>query len=239
MSAMRVLIVDDEPEFLRRFSEAVVADAGLQLLAAVATGKAAIALLDAQPPDVMLVDLGLPDIDGVEVIRHAANRCPQCDVLVVTMFGDEQHVVASIEAGATGYLLKDASSERIAASIHELRAGGAPISPSIARRVLARFRIAAAVSPATAAGTGAAEPPLYAGAQQPHNGSGARVESPLTPRETEILRMVAKGLSFETVGEVTGISPHTVVTHVKKIYRKLAVHSRGEAVYEASQMGLL
>ena len=119
-----------------------------------------------------------------------------------------------------------------------MRAGGAPISPSIARRVLARFRIAAAVPAATGTSTGAAAPPGYAGAQ-PHNGGGTRVESPLTPRETEILRMVAKGLSFETVGEVIGISPHTVVTHVKKIYRKLAVHSRGEAVYEASQMGLL
>lgn len=232
MSATRVLIVEDEPEFLRRFSEAVVADPGLQLFAAVATGAAAIALLDAQLPDVMLVDLGLPDIDGVEVIRHAAKRCPQCDVLVVTMFGDEQHVVASIEAGATGYLLKDASSERVAAAIHELRAGGAPISPSIARRVLARFRITAASPPA--AGAAAPADP----GRPPHDGS-LPAESPLTPRETEILRMVAKGLSFETVGEVTGISPHTVVTHVKKIYRKLAVHSRGEAVYEASQMGLL
>lgn len=230
MSATRVLIVEDEPEFLRRFSDAVIADPGLQLLGAVATGAAALALLDAQPPDVMLVDLGLPDLDGVEVIRHAARRCPECDVLVVTMFGDDEHVVASIEAGATGYLLKDASSERVAAAIHELRAGGAPISPSIARRVLARFRIGAAPS------SSASSAPTSSAAS---SRAAAPVESPLTPRETEILRMVAKGLSFETVGEVIGISPHTVVTHVKKIYRKLAVHSRGEAVYEASQMGLL
>ncbi|HLT26352.1 MAG TPA: response regulator transcription factor [Zeimonas sp.] len=230
MSATRVLIVEDEPEFLRRFSDAVIADPGLQLLGAVATGAAALALLDAQPPDVMLVDLGLPDLDGVEVIRHAARRCPECDVLVVTMFGDDEHVVASIEAGATGYLLKDASSERVAAAIHELRAGGAPISPSIARRVLARFRIGAAPS------SSASSAPASSAAS---SRAAAPVESPLTPRETEILRMVAKGLSFETVGEVIGISPHTVVTHVKKIYRKLAVHSRGEAVYEASQMGLL
>lgn len=230
MSATRVLIVEDEPEFLRRFSDAVIADPGLQLLGAVATGAAALALLDAQPPDVMLVDLGLPDLDGVEVIRHAARRCPECDVLVVTMFGDDEHVVASIEAGATGYLLKDASSERVAAAIHELRAGGAPISPSIARRVLARFRIGAAPSSSASSATTSSAASSRA---------AAPVESPLTPRETEILRMVAKGLSFETVGEVIGISPHTVVTHVKKIYRKLAVHSRGEAVYEASQMGLL
>lgn len=218
---IRVLIVEDEPEFMRRFSNAVLADPGLALLAAVASGRAALAMLDAQEPDVMLVDLGLPDINGVEVIRHAASRHPRCDVLVVTMFGDDQHVVSSIEAGATGYLLKDAQAEDIAASIHELHAGGSPISPGIARRVLARFR----------AGNGKAGPAVAP--------PGAAEPSPLTERETELLRLTAKGLSFETIGQLMGISPHTVVAHVKKIYRKLAVHSRGEAVYEASQLGLL
>lgn len=212
-----VMIVEDEPEFLRRFSEAVLSDAELWLLGAVSTGSAAKALLSVQAPDVLLVDLGLPDISGVEVIRHATQHCPRCDVLVVTMFADDGHVLDSIEAGATGYLLKDAASQRIAANIHEVRAGGSPITPSIARRVLSRLRIA----PTTAVPTPRAESAL------------------LSDREIEILRLVAKGLSFETVSELLGISAHTVVTHVKKVYRKLAVHSRGEAVYEASQMGLL
>lgn len=212
-----VMIVEDEPEFLRRFTQAVLSDGELCLLGAVSTGAAAKALLSAQAPDVLLVDLGLPDISGVEVIRYAAQHCPQCDVLVVTMFGDDSHVLDSIEAGATGYLLKDAASERIAANIHEVRAGGSPITPSIARRVLSRLRIA----PSTSV-------------------SVPRVESALlSDREIEILRLVAKGLSFETVSGLLGISAHTVVTHIKKVYRKLAVHSRGEAVYEASQMGLL
>ncbi|MDB5827397.1 MAG: DNA-binding response regulator [Variovorax sp.] len=219
--AIRVLIVEDEPEFMRRFSTAVLGDAGLGLVAAVSSGAAGIAMLDLERPDVLLVDLGLPDISGVEVIRHAALRHPQCDVLVITMFGDDDHVVASIEAGASGYLLKDASAERIATSIHELHAGGAPISPGIARRVLARFRLA--VKPTAVADPDELSTPT----------------SPLTARETELLRLTAKGLTFENIGELLGISPHTVVAHVKKIYRKLAVHSRGEAVYEASQMGLL
>lgn len=220
--SIRVLIVEDEPEFLRRFSDAVLADPGLRLLGAVSTGKAGRAMLDSEPPDVLLVDLGLPDIDGVELIRHAARHHPACDALVVTMFADDQHVMSSLEAGATGYLLKDASSGRIAASIHELHAGGSPISPSIARRVLQRFRIV----PAPAVAAPATTPNLAATA-------------PLSEREAQILRLVAKGFSFDTVGELLGISPNTVVTHVKKIYRKLAVHSRGEAVYEAGQMGLL
>jgi DNA-binding NarL/FixJ family response regulator len=131
--ATSVLIVEDEPEFMRRFSDAVTGDPELRLLAAVSTGRAGLAMLDAQPPDVMLVDLGLPDLSGVALIQHAARHHPACDVLVVTMFGDDQHVLSSIEAGATGYLLKDAVGVRIAAAIHELRAGGSPISPSIAR----------------------------------------------------------------------------------------------------------
>ncbi len=218
----RVLIVEDEPEFLRRFTEAVMADASLQLIAAVTTGRAARALLAAETPDVVLVDLGLPDMDGTELIRETVRQHPGSDCLVISMFADDSHVMAALEAGATGYLLKDAPCERITAAVHELRAGGSPISPSIARRVLTRFR-----SPA---------PPARAPAA-----SSERVatESPLSPRETEILQLVAKGFAFDTVGEVMGISPHTVVTHVKKIYRKLAVHSRGEAVYEAAQMGLL
>ena len=220
--SIRVLIVEDEPEFLRRFSDAVLADPGLRLLGAVSSGKAGRAMLDSEPPDVLLVDLGLPDIDGVELIRHAARHHPACDALVVTMFADDQHVMGSLEAGATGYLLKDASSGRIAASIHELHAGGSPISPSIARRILQRFRIV----PAPALAAPAPTPNLAA-------------TSPLSEREAQILRLVAKGFSFDTVGELLGISPNTVVTHVKKIYRKLAVHSRGEAVYEAGQMGLL
>lgn len=226
---IRVLIVEDEPEFLRRFSDAVVRDPGLHLAAAVACGADAVAMLDLHVPDVLLVDLGLPDIDGVEVIRHAAARHPDCDVLVVTMFGDDAHVVESIEAGATGYLLKDASPERVATSIHELRAGGAPISPGIARRILTRFRLSARLEPAMPL---ASQQALCEAVPQTQ-------ASPLTPRETELLRLTAKGLTFDSIGELLEISPHTVVSHVKKIYRKLAVHSRSEAVYEASQLGLL
>ena len=224
-----VLIVEDEPEFLLRFCNAVVADAGLHLTAAVSSGRAGQAVLDAERPDVMLIDLSLPDLSSVDVIRYAALHHPQCESLVVTMFCDDQHVMASIEAGAAGYLLKDATTECVAASIHQLRAGGSAISPGIARRVLARLH-----SPAAQAAGAAAKPAATAPSQRQ-----SQSQSPLTERETELLRLAAKGLSFESIGEVMGISPHTVVAHVKKIYRKLAVHSRGEAVYEARQLGLL
>ena len=225
----QVLIVEDEPELLLKFATAVQSDPLLALSGAVPTGNAGIALLDTLKPDVLLVDLGLPDISGIDVIRHCALHHANTDVLVVTMFGDDQHVLASIEAGATGYLLKDALADRICVSIHELRAGGSPITPSIARKVLARFRLPVPM-------------PVQAASKNPVPQNAANESSspaPLTEREIDILRLIAKGLSFNEVGDSLDISPHTVVTHVKKIYRKLAVHSRGEAVFEAGQMGLL
>jgi len=218
-----VLIVEDEPEFLNRFADAVRSDPRLRLLGAVGDGAAATALLQAEAPDVMLVDLGLPDIDGVQLIRRAVACHPGIDVLVVTVFGDDEHVLASIEAGATGYLLKDTRIERIVASIREIRAGGSPISPTIARKVLNRFR----ARPPEVLPEAAADPAAPVDA------------SPLSARETDILRFVSKGLSCAEVGEHLSISTHTVVTHVKNIYRKLAVHSRAEALFEAGQMGLL
>jgi DNA-binding NarL/FixJ family response regulator len=215
MDKIHVLIVEDEPEFLRSYCDAVSRDAGLALDGAVTTFASAQALLEKSVPDVLVVDLGLPDGNGAELIRRAAKLRPDCDALVVTIFGDDRHVIEAIEAGATGYILKDSPPAELARCIRELREGGSPISPSIARRVLERMR-----APAPAAPAGA-------------------VRTPLTEREAEILRLVAKGLNFAEVGAALGISAHTVVAHVKKIYRKLSVHSRGEAVFEATQLGLL
>jgi DNA-binding NarL/FixJ family response regulator len=214
MPATSVLVVEDEPEFLRQYCEAITREADLRLAGAVGTLAAALAVVEQSVPDVLVVDLGLPDGNGADLIRRAVQRRPDCDALVLTVFGDDQHVIDAIEAGATGYLLKDSPVGELARCIRELRAGGAPISPSIARRLLARMRAPA-------------DKPAAAGA------------SPLTEREAEILRLVAKGLSFAEVGGALDISAHTVVAHVKKIYRKLSVHSRGEAVFEATQLGLL
>ena len=168
----------------------------------------------------MLLDLGLPDINGVEVIRYAAARHPQCDVLVVTMFGDDQHVLV-VDRGGRDRLPAQGRDGRTHRGEH----------PRTACRRLAD-------QPGHRAPRAGALPRR----RRPHRRSRpapAAAPSPLTERETELLRLTAKGLSFETIGQLMGISPHTVVAHVKKIYRKLAVHSRGEAVYEASQMGLL
>jgi len=220
---IKVLVVEDEPGFLQRFCDVIVAEPALTLCGAARSVVGACALVDTLSPDVVLVDLGLPDGSGVDVIRHATAGDSACDVMVITMFGDDGHVIDSIRAGATGYLLKDALPQDIANSILQVREGGSPISPAIARRVLQSFRVSN--KPASSESI-----PRIETASRP---------SPLSERETEILRLVAKGLNFKEVGSILSISPNTVITHVKRIYQKLAVHSRGEAVYEANQLGLL
>jgi DNA-binding NarL/FixJ family response regulator len=132
------------------------------------------------------------------------------------VFGDEQHVVEALEAGALGYLLKDGTAEYIGASILEMLAGGSPISPAIARHLLRRFRGGAP-------------------------GEAARTEElpRLSEREGEVLRLIVKGFTYAEIAELLGVSSHTVTTHVRGIYRKLEVHSRSEAVYEALQLGLV
>jgi DNA-binding NarL/FixJ family response regulator len=168
----------------------------------------------------MLIDLGLPDGNGTDLIRAVSQRRPDTDIMVVTVFGDEQHVVSAIEAGATGYILKDSTPADVISCIRLLRAGGSPVSPVVARSVLRAIRNRMGGGTSTRTPTSAEN-------------------NPLSARETEILQLLAKGMSFNEIGEILGISPHTVTAHIKKIYRKLAVHSRGEAVYEATQMGLL
>lgn len=215
-----IIIVEDEPEFRRRFAQIIENEPSMRLAGVAANRREAQAILDKEDFDVLLIDLGLPDGNGIELIKQVSQKKPEADIMVVTVFGDEQHVVSSIEAGATGYILKDSTPADVISCIRLLRAGGSPVSPVVARSVLRAIRNRmGTTSPA-------------ARTSQPEN-------NPLSARETEILQLLAKGMSFNEIGEILGISPHTVTAHIKKIYRKLAVHSRGEAVYEATQMGLL
>jgi len=214
---MRVMIVEDDPEMLERFSEAISRDPRMSLVEKVRTGRDAIASFARVRPDVLLVDLGLPDVHGTQVISHAARTRPDCDILVITMFGDERNVLASIEAGATGYVLKDCTDRDLVASLVELRAGGAPMSPGIARMVLERMR----AGPADAA-------PAEAAAQ-----------AALTARERDVLSLLARGYTYAEIAARLGISLNTVTSHIKNSYRKLAVHSGAAAVTRAAELGLL
>lgn len=214
-----VLVVEEDATFAERFRACVENEPKLRLGGSAATVAAGIAMFDAVLPDVLLLALGLPDGSGIDLIRHAKARHPSCEVLVVTRFADNRSVTQSIRAGATGYLLKDASLGDVAQAILQLIGGGAPLSAHVARWVVESLRRPADAAPASSA--------------------PASSRPPLSARELEILHLVAKGLNFREVALVLDISPFTVTTHVKRIYEKLSVHSRGEAVYEAGQMGLL
>jgi DNA-binding NarL/FixJ family response regulator len=213
---LRVLLVEDEPTTRSHLAAAVRSHEGMRLAAEAASVAEALAALDREQPQVVLVDLGLPDGSGLDVIRAAAARSPAPDVMVISVFGDEKTVLAAIEAGAGGYLLKDGAGRDIAESILRLVAGEAPISPAIAVHLIRRLR----------------PKPEAPAARVPE-------DSLLTDREMDVLELVAKGLSYEEIGDTLQLRYNTIASYTKGIYRKLAVRSRGEAVFEARQLGLL
>ncbi len=210
----RILVVDDDDAFRESVCAAIARDDAMVLAAQVGNAESAREAIAAGQFDVALVDLGLPDGNGIDLIREIARTRPDADVMVVTVFGDEAHVLASIEAGATGYLLKRSLNDTLGATVRELRAGGSPISPVIARQLLHRFK-KDSPTPAVVDDGG------------------------LSEREREVLLFIAKGFTVGEIANMLHLSAHTVATHVKHIYRKLAVHSRTEAVFEAGRMGLL
>jgi len=209
----RILIVEDDPTFRQRFAGIVGTCPRFALVGAVGTCAEARAALRRGLVDVLLCDLGLPDGDGADVVRDARQLHPALDAMVVTVFGDEAHVMRSLEAGATGYLLKDSLPDDFIATIELLRAGGSPIHPTIARRVLQRF-------------TAVTRRPV-------------ETTVTLSDREREVLTLVSKGYRVPEIAALLTISPHTVSSHIKNIYSKLEVSSRGEAVYEASRLRLI
>ena len=214
----RILVVDDDDAFRETVCAAIARDAGMELAGQVSNVESAREAIANGEFDVALIDLGLPDGNGIDLIREIATTRPDTDVMVVTVFGDEAHVLASIEAGATGYLLKRSLNDTLGATVRELRAGGSPISPVIARQLLHRFKKDSPAAPSTPAVVD---------------------DGGLSEREREVLLFIAKGFTVGEIANMLHLSAHTVATHVKHIYRKLAVHSRTEAVFEAGRMGLL
>ncbi len=196
-------------------TQAIERDPGLELLAAAGSVAEARDQLS-RDPDVLVADLGLPDGSGLEVIRARRERNPEALSMVVTALGDERSVISAIESGACGYLLKDETTSEIAAAIHQLLEGGSPIHPGIARFLLRRLQPESAPAPP----------------------EGANVPR-LSEREHEVLTLVSKGFRFPEIADMLSISAHTVRTHVRRVYAKLEVGSKGEAVYEAVQLGIL
>lgn len=213
----RVMVVEDDIVTRRLLCNAIAMEPTLELVGAVGTVADAQRQLEQAEIDLLLTDLGLPDGSGLAVIRSCRRLKPEADIMVITLSSEEEQILACIEAGASGYVLKESGHMNILGSIVEMRAGGSPISPVIARKVLARMRQHA----------------FDAQADQQVNASL------LTRRESAILELIARGGTYAKVARALGLSIGTVQTHIKHIYAKLSVHSRTEAIIEAQRRGLI
>lgn len=213
------LVVEDLPE-TRQWLTGVLEQAfpGIEVTAADSIG-AALAELGRRVPDVALVDLGLPDGSGVDLIAKLGVEHSACATIVTTIYADDDHLFSALRAGAQGYLLKDQARERLAEQLQGILRGEPPLSPAIARRLMRAF------SASGGAQLEAKPEPLD--------------ESGLTAREIEVLTLIARGHTLKDVGKALAISRFTVGDHVKMIYRKLNVASRAEAALQAARLGIV
>ena len=216
----RVALIEDDAQMRGYFETCVSSHPNLELTASFGMLEPARRWLDDNPVDVLLTDLALPDGHGLALLKHLVRTQPTCEVLVVSVFGDEDTVIACVEAGAVGYIQKDSTPADVGKIIVGVKHGESPISPMIARKLLARLRQQGASAEA-----------------QPQDAAPPALE--LTRRESDVLELIARGYSYAEIARLQDITMHTVQSHIKNLYSKLAVHSRGEAVFEASRMGLL
>ncbi|MFN4115391.1 MAG: response regulator [Inhella sp.] len=209
-----VLLLEDIPE-IRAWLKALVQQVfpRSQITECARIGDA-LAAIPRQRFELALIDLGLPDGSGVQVVESLRERQPEAQAVIVTIHDDDEHLFPALQAGAFGYLLKEQARELLVEQLQRISQGEPPLSPSIARKVISHF-------------TGQRRP------QSP-----AMPDVQLTERETEVLLRVAKGFTLPEIGLQLGLSRHTIADYVKQIYRKLNVSSRAEAALEAQRLGL-
>ena len=210
---IRVLIADDHPVFRFGLRTLLKADPTLEIVGEATNGKEAIAQTSELSPDVILMDLNMPGMNGIQAIRRILTNHPEVHILVLTMFDDDDSVFAAMRAGARGYLLKGAEGGETLQAIHVVSTGEAIFSPSIAQRLMQYF--------------GASRP---RGADQPF--------PDLTEREREVLALIAQGYTNQAIAERLVITPKTVRNHISAIFSKLQVTSRLEAIMRAKDAGM-
>lgn len=226
-----LLLVEDDPATQTRMRSILTSlgytDDAVHVAGSLAQARA---ILAEQPFALTLIDVGLPDGSGIELIGELHARDPALPILVISAWSTEQIIVGALQTGATGYLLKERDDMEIALSIRSALRGGAPIDPFVARHILS---LVGATRPAQAA-------------QEPATSTASQSRPPtadtppaLSPREIEILGLVAKGMTNREIAALLSISSLTVACHIKNIYKKLAVNSRTQAVFEARTFGLL
>ncbi|MCU0701474.1 MAG: response regulator transcription factor [Myxococcaceae bacterium] len=227
---IRVYVVEDQSKILKNQLKLLEASAELEIIGTALSGETAIEDIRRLKPDVVLLDLGLPRMSGIDVTRVVKGELPSTEVLIFTIFDEEDKVLEAVQAGASGYLLKGTPADKMVEAIREVSQGGTVIQPSLARRLLKHFRVpegpAAEPSPAPATPAGAALPAEPEGKK-------------LSARETEILQLIAKGVSNNEAATMLNLSKATIRTHLEHIYRKLEVTNRVEAVTEGLRKGII
>lgn len=203
MGKIKVVIVEDLEEVSDALTEFIRLDNELQLLALYRTAEAAVVEIPLLKPNIVIMDINLPGITGIECVRKLKPGLPSTQFMMLTVYENNEQVFEALKAGANGYLLKSASPTEIIASVKELHDGGSPMSTTIARKLVALF-------------------------QKEH---AQRDEAAvLTPREKEVLQSLANGMLYKEIGDQLGISFNTVRQHISKIYEKLHVQNRTEAI---------
>ncbi len=216
MERTRVFVVEDQPALLKNLVKALGLYPELELVGTARDGEEAVESILRDRPQLVLLDLELPGLNGIEVTRKVKQRAPEVEILILTSFDDEQKVYEAIQAGASGYLVKRVGPEKIRSGIHEVMEGGTVLEPIIAKRFWNYFNAMRATPE---------KPPIE--------------ENPwgLTPTEFDVLQYVARGLSNAEVGSVMSIERRTVRTHLSHIYRKMGVNTHVEAVVLAVRAG--
>ncbi len=210
--SIEVVVIEDQDQTRDGLATLIDGTPGLRMCGAYASMERALAAIGTSEPDVALCDIQLPGMSGIEGVRLLRERMPSLQILMLTVFADNEHVFEAICAGASGYLLKDTPPTRLVEAISELHAGGAPMSPEIARKVVTMFSRVA--------------PPK-------------RDDTKLTAREEEILKLLAEGHSYKTAARELSLSIDTIRFHIRHIYQKLHVHSKSEAVLLALRQGIV
>lgn len=207
--ATTLFLVEDDPRLRNYLVELLRGEPSLDVVGSASTGAEAIAQIGKLTPQLALIDLGLPDMTGQDVIAKVSALPKPPLVLAHTVFDDRENVLEAIRAGASGYVLKGGAPRELVEALHQLSQGGAPMSPRIARAVLQELR------------------------------GGVTEPEPLSPRERQLLKLVDEGLTYKQISERLSVSTHTVHSHIKNIYDALHAKSRGEALATARSRGLI
>ena len=212
LNEIKVAVIEDQARTREGLAALISGTQGYRTVGKFGSMEEALAKFEWEPPDIALADIGLPGMSGIDGVRRLKVRYPALQILMLTVYADNDHIFEAICAGASGYLLKDTPPTKLLEAIREVREGGAPMSPEIARKVVQMFQNVA--------------PPKVEG-------------SHLSAREIEVLKLLADGHGYKTAAASLSVSVDTIRFHVRNTYEKLHVHSKSEAVLKAFRTGIL